>query len=209
MHLICTFFAYIDTSSIDNSMKYLTHLVIDESNPVQSCCNTSFCLWQSAIAKLFDVGHSMPNQHTIKSVSTDFVQISFTSWISCYFTSAQISDRSAKWCGRYGCISFGRVQRIESGRMYTIGYIFHIFQHVGMNSVSMERWIRYRPVPTHINLIASLEYKESCPVFCVLCVSLYHYVWIIEFNSVNPFLCCLRPPLTFTPHPWPTYWHDA
>ena len=138
MHLICTFFAYIDTSSIDNSMKYLTHLVIDESNPVQSCCNTSFCLWQSAIAKLFDVGHSMPNQHTIKSVSTDFVQISFTSWISCYFTSAQISDRSAKWCGRYGCISFGRVQRIESGRMYTIGYIFHIFQHVAMNLVSME-----------------------------------------------------------------------
>ena len=139
MHLICTFFAYIDTSSIDNSMKYLTHLVIDESNPVQSCCNTSFCLWQSAIAKLFDVGHSMPNQHTIKSVSTDFVQISFTSWISCYFTSAQISDRSAKWCGRYGCINFGRVQPTEGRRMYTIRNIFHIFQHVAMKLVSLER----------------------------------------------------------------------
>ena len=40
---------------------------------------------------LKDVDHSTPNQHTIKSMSTDFVQISCTSWSLCHLTSAQIS----------------------------------------------------------------------------------------------------------------------
>ena len=37
-------------------------------------------------------------------------QITCTSWVSCRFTSAQIPDRSAKLCGKYECIIFGRVQ---------------------------------------------------------------------------------------------------
>ena len=77
--------------------------------------------------------------HEKKSMSIAFVQISCTCWLLCHFTWTQISDQSAKWCGRHRCIIFGRGQPTESGRMYRICYIFHIFQHVAMNLVSLER----------------------------------------------------------------------
>ena len=144
----------------------------------------SILMFHRIIQILFRKGHSSPNQHKMKSLSSDFVQISCTSWVSWCFTSAQIPDRSAKWCGRYGGIIFGRVQPTGSGRMYKIDHIFHILQRMVMNLVSLESAFDSLSIdPTHNALVYDLDLL-ICPLRFSWIFLIRNYTFLEYFLSI-------------------------